>query len=253
MNLRAVLLDVDGVLCIRDEVIEGAPQALKELKKKYRIALVTNTTRVPSKTIFEKLKFLGFDIRESELFTALKVTKGFLLKNKANAYLLTTDEAKEEFTGLESYPLKYVVVADAYSNFTYQNLNKAFRLLLEGAELIAVAPNKYFMDKDGKLSLDAGPFIKALEYATEKNAIVIGKPSYEFFTVVLEYLKARPEETLMVGDDIEFDVLGAQKFGMRGCLVKTGKFRDKDLERGIKPDLIIQSIKELPGTLEAKL
>ncbi|GBC89227.1 Sugar-phosphatase AraL [bacterium HR13] len=109
------------------------------------------------------------------------------------------------------------------------------------------------MDKDGKLSLDAGPFIKALEYATEKNAIVIGKPSYEFFTVVLEYLKARPEETLMVGDDIEFDVLGAQKFGMRGCLVKTGKFRDKDLERGIKPDLIIQSIKELPGTLEAKL
>lgn len=253
MSLRAVLLDIDGVLCIRDEVIEGAPQALKELKKKYRIALVTNTTRVPSKTIFEKLKFLGFDIRESELFTALKVTKGFLLKDKANAYLLTTDEAKEEFTGLESYPLKYVVVADAYSNFTYQNLNKAFRLILEGAELIAVAPNKYFMDKDGKLSLDAGPFVKALEYATEKTATVIGKPSPEFFNIVLAHLGVKPEETLMVGDDIEFDILGAQKLGMKACLVKTGKFREEDLKKGIKPDMILPSVRELPRALEEKL
>lgn len=227
MEIKAVLLDIDGVLCIRDRVIEGAPEALSKLRDTYKIALVTNTTRVPSKTTFEKLKILGFDLREEELFTALRATKEFLLKKKAKAYFLTSQEAKTEFKQLENYPLKYVAVADAYTNFTYQNINTAFRLLLEGADLIAIAPNKYFMDKDGKLSLDAGPFVKALEYASGKTAKVIGKPSPEFFNIVFEYLEVNPEEVLMVGNDIEFDILGAQKLRMKTCLVKTGKFRER--------------------------
>lgn len=249
MGLKAVLLDIDGVLCIRDKVIEGALQALTNLRKNYKLALVTNTTRIPSGKLFEKLKNLGFDVKEDEVFTALRITKEFLLRRKASAYLLTTDEVKGEFTELETYPLEYVVIADAHTNFTYYNLNTAFRLLMEGLELIAVAPNRYFMDKDGKLSLDAGPFVKALEYASGKTATVIGKPSPEFFTTVLDYLDVKPEEALMVGDDVEFDVLGAQKFGIKGALVKTGKFKESDLEKGIVPDLILKSIGELPQRL----
>jgi len=249
MGIKAVLLDIDGVLTIRDRLIEGTPQTLKELRKNFKIALVTNTTRVPSRIIFERLINLGFDLEKEKLFTALKVSREFLVKNKANAYLLVSDMAREEFEGLEEYPIKYVVVADAYTNFTYQNLNTAFRLLLEGAELIAVAPNRYFMDEDGKLSLDAGPFVKALEYASGKTATVIGKPSAEFFGLVSEHLGVKPEDALMVGDDIEFDILGAQKFGMKACLVKTGKFRESDLEKGIKPDLLLENVNELPKAL----
>jgi HAD superfamily hydrolase (TIGR01458 family) len=249
METKAVLLDIDGVLCIRDRVIEGAPEALSKLRETYKIALVTNTTRVPSRMIFERMRSLGFDIERGELFTALRTAKEFLLKDKANAYLLVSEWAKEEFESLEAYTTKYVAVADAYTNFTYQNLNTAFRLLLEGADLIAIAPNKYFMDEDGKLSLDAGPFVKALEYASGKTAKVMGKPSPEFFKIVFECLKVNPEEVLMVGDDIEFDILGAQKLGMKTCLVKTGKFRESDLEKGIKPDIVLETVRELPKAL----
>jgi ribonucleotide monophosphatase NagD (HAD superfamily) len=150
MGIKAVLLDIDGVLTIRDRVIEGVPQALKELRKNFKIALVTNTTRVPSRIIFERLRNLGFDLEKEELFTALKASREFLVKNKANAYLLVSDMARKEFEGLEEYPIKYVVVADAYTNFNYQNLNTAFRLLLEGTELIAVAPNKIFYGRRRK-------------------------------------------------------------------------------------------------------
>jgi Predicted sugar phosphatases of the HAD superfamily len=99
MGIKAVLLDIDGVLTIRDRVIEGAPQALKELRKNFKIALVTNTTRVPSRMIFERLRNLCFDLEREELFTALRASREFLVKNKANAYLLVSDMAKEEFYG----------------------------------------------------------------------------------------------------------------------------------------------------------
>jgi Predicted sugar phosphatases of the HAD superfamily len=110
-------------------------------------------------------------------------------------------------------------------------------------------PQQIFSDEDEKLSLDAGPFVKALEYASGKTATVIGKPSAEFFGLVLEHLGVKPEDALMVGDDIEFDILGAQKVGMKACLVKTGKFRESDLEKGIKPDLLLENVNELPKAL----
>ncbi len=251
MALKSILLDIDGVLCIRNKLIEGAPQTLKKLKEKYRIALVTNTTRAPSKSILEMLRGLGFEVEEEEIFTPLKLVRDFLLKSGAGAYFLVSEGAKAEFEGMEGFPIKYVVVADAYTNFTYQSLNEAFRLLLKGAELIGLAPNRYFMDTDGELSLDAGPFIKALEYASGKSATVIGKPSPEFFKLVLEHVGAKPEEAIMVGDDIEFDVLGAQKNRIRGVLVKTGKFREEDLKKGINPDYIIETINDLPGLIDS--
>ncbi|MEJ5339428.1 MAG: TIGR01458 family HAD-type hydrolase [Aquificaceae bacterium] len=246
--VKAVLFDIDGVLCIRDRLIEGAPEAFERIKKHFRVALVTNTTRVSSRTTFTRLRSLGFKVEEEELYTALRVSRIFLSKNSASAFILATDEVMEEFRGLEVYPLKYVLVADAYKSFTYENLNTAFRLLLEGKELLVSAPNRYFMDTDGKLSLDAGPFCKALEYASGKSARVLGKPSEDFFRIVLEKLDVSSEEALMVGDDIEYDVLGAQRLGMKGCLVKTGKFRPEDLTKG-KPDFLIDSVRDLPRLL----
>jgi len=250
MGIKAILFDIDGVLCIRDRVIEGSVETVSELRKHYKLAFVTNTTRTPTKKVLQSLVNCGFELEEGELFTALRVAKDFVLSQGGGAYLLSTDEAYEEFD-VPKEPVKYVVVADAYKNFTYDNLNTAFRYLLEGAELIAVAPNRYFMDKDGKLSLDAGPFVKALEYASGKSARIIGKPAKDFFNLVLKALGVEPHEALMVGDDIEFDVKGAQDAGIRGVLVKTGKFRPEDLKKGIEPFAILESVAELPRFLSS--
>ena len=244
-KIKGLLLDLDGVLYIIDKPIEGAQETLKKLKKRFKVRFITNTTTKPKKLIYEKLKNMGFDVEENEIFSALEATKQFLKEKNAGAFLILTDIAKEDFKDIPKEPVKYVVVGDARDNFTYENMNKAFRYLMDGAELIAAAKNKYFRDKDGKLSLDCGAYVVGLEFATGKKAKLIGKPNKDFFLLAVKSMGLKPEEVAVVGDDIESDVKGGMDAGLKGILVKTGKFTPEDLNKGIKPDLIIENINEL--------
>ena len=91
--------------------------------------------------------------------------------------------------------------------FTYTRLNEAFRQLLEGAELIALEKDRYWMGNDGMM-LSAGPFVAALEYASGKKAVVMGKPSRDFFMRALASMNARPDHSVMIGDDVVTDIGG---------------------------------------------
>ena len=124
-----------------------------------------------------------------------------------------------------------VVVGDAGEAFSYANLNAAFRALDGGAALIALATNRSFRDADGGLSLDAGPFVAALEYASRREADVIGKPAAAFFRAALDSLGVAAGQAAMVGDDVESDVGGAMAAGLAGVLVRTGKYRKGDEAR----------------------
>lgn len=247
-GIKGLLLDIDGVLYVGERPIPGAIEALRKLKEKFKIRFITNTTRKPTGKVLEKLREMGFEVRDEEIFTALGATASFLRSKGAKAFFLLTDEAMEEVKDLTGDPPDYVVVGDAHYNFTYDNLNRAFRYLMEGARLITAAKNRYFKDRDGKLSLDAGPFVRALEFASGKRAKLIGKPSREFFLSAVRSMGLTPRECAIVGDDIEADVLGGMKVGLLGILVKTGKFREEDLKKG-RPDLLIESIAELPDIL----
>ncbi len=244
-KIKGLLLDLDGVLYIIDKPIEGAQDTLKKLKKRFKVRFITNTTTKPKKLIYEKLKNMGFDVEENEIFSALEATKQFLKEESAGAFLILTDIAKKDFKDIPKEPVKYVVVGDARDNFTYENMNKAFRYLMDGAELIAAAKNKYFRDKDGKLSLDCGAYVVGLEFATGKKAKLIGKPNKDFFLLAVKSMGLNPEEVAVIGDDIESDVKGGMDAGLKGILVKTGKFTPEDLNKGIEPDLIIENINEL--------
>ncbi len=244
-KIKGLLLDLDGVLYIIDKPIERAQETLKKLKKRFKVRFITNTTTKPKKLIYEKLKNMGFDVEEDEIFSALEATKQFLKEKNAGAFLILTDIAKEDFKDIPKEPVKYVVVGDARDNFTYEKMNKAFRYLMDGAELIAAAKNKYFRDKDGKLSLDCGAYVVGLEFATGKKAKLIGKPNKDFFLLAVKSMGLKPEEVAVIGDDIESDVKGGMDAGLKGILVKTGKFTPEDLKKGIKPDLVIENINEL--------
>ena len=247
---KTILCDIGGVLYIGDKPIDGAIETIDYLKNKYKIKFLTNTTQRTSQDIYEKLKKMGFNIDKDDILTALDVTKMFLLENRSNATFLLTNRALEFFKDIPNeYPKKYVVVGDAKDNFTYQNLNSAFRELIDGLELIAIAKNRYYKSSDNKLSMDAGCFVVALEYASGKEAKIIGKPSKEFFHLACKSLGVKPSEAIMIGDDIESDILGAQNAGIKGYLVKTGKFNPNDLKKGIKPDKIIDSIADLKDIL----
>ncbi len=248
-KIKGFLLDIDGVLYVGNEPIQGAVETIRILKNRYKVAFITNTTTKTKKMIADKLVKMGFEIDENEIFSALEAVKQFLMSKKEGAFLLLKEEVKSEFKEIPSHPVKYVVVGDARENFSYENMNKAFRYLFHGAELIAAAKNKYFKDTDGDLSLDCGAYVVGLEFATDKEARLIGKPNKEFFHLAVKRLGLKPEEVAVIGDDIESDVQGAIDAGLKGILVKTGKFTDKDLEKGIQPDLIIDSIEDLKDYL----
>lgn len=244
-SIKAILCDIGGVLYVGDTPIYGAIEAIQRIKKEYPIRFLTNSTQKTNAQIVLKLQEMGFDIKSEELLTALDMSKMFLLQERSSAKYLLCDNAQSFFDDLEAYPKKYVVVGDAQDNFSYQNLNSAFRTLQEGASLIAVANNRYFKDADNKLSMDAGCFVTALEYASRKKAKIIGKPSQEFYHLACKDLGFFPSECMMIGDDICSDIQGAQDAGLQATLVKTGKFTQEDLKLGITPNAIIDSIGDL--------
>ncbi len=245
--IRGVLLDIGGVLYEGDRPLKGAKEALKRLKERYQVRFLSNSSRKPPEVLASKLANMGFDIEKKEIFTALSAAKLFLRSERASAFVVATKEAKEYFSDLEG-PQRYVLICDAYRNFTYENLNEAFRRLENGAGFIATNVNRYFMDRDG-LSLDAGGFVRCLEYASCKSAKILGKPNCEFFSLALKDMGIEKSEAVMVGDDIDSDIIGAKSCWLKTVMVKTGKFKNSDLQRG-RPDFLIESIADLPELLE---
>jgi HAD superfamily hydrolase (TIGR01458 family) len=142
-----------------------------------------------------------------------------------------------------------VVVGDLGSEFSFDVLNHAFRLIRDGAHLVALQKNRFWQRSDG-LALDVGPFVVALEYATEKKASVIGKPTAAYFETALHDLGLPAHQVAMVGDDIHNDIAGGQAVGLKTILVKTGKYQFDDVERAdCRPDWTLDSIGDLPSLL----
>ena len=239
---RAVLLDLDGVLYVGQAPLPGAAEAVARLRAAGRpLAFITNTTRRSRRVIRAHLQAMGFAIAEAELFTPARAARDWVAAHALAPYLLIHPGLAEDFAGLASNGEDAVVVGDAGEGFTYAALNRAFRLLMRGVPLLALATNKYYRDADG-LSLDAGPFVAALEYASGAHAHLFGKPAVDFFRVVVDSLGCRLDETVMIGDDVEADVNGAIAAGVAAILVRTGKFRPEDEQRADPRALVVDDV-----------
>jgi HAD superfamily hydrolase (TIGR01458 family) len=226
--VKAVLFDLSGVLYTGKEALPGALDAIERLMDAgVPMRYVTNTTRSPRHAILAKLTAMGFQINESDLFTAPIATHEYLSSHKLSPHLLVHPDLEQDFADLPDKEPNAVLLGDAGEAFTYENMNKAFRLLMEGAPLLAMGKNQYFKEADG-FSLDAGPYVVALEFAANTEAMVIGKPARAFFNVVVSSLGCLAEDVVMVGDDVKSDVIGGLDAGLQGILVKTGKYRNGD-------------------------
>ena len=253
VGLRAVLLDLDGVLYVEDEPVEGAAGAVAALREDgYRLRFVTNTTTRSLAATHDKLKRLGFLLQADELVTPAALAVDHCReRGHRRVALVMNDEVKLDFAELEEADgwADAVIVGDLGGAFGYDVLNGAFRQVMDGAELIALQKNRYWLTADG-LSLDVGAFVAALEYATGRQAYVVGKPSPTFFELALLDVGVSPSEAAMVGDDVETDVGGALAAGLAGILVRTGKYRtDAVAAAGIHPTAIVDSIADVPGLL----
>ena len=252
-GLRGLMLDLDGTVYEDNRLIPGAAQAIAALRERgFRLRFVTNTTNKRRETIRDKLNTLGIEADASEIFTA-PVAASLMLRRhpEARCWVVTRGDSIQEFQGLrldEDNP-DFVVLGDLMEGFTFELLNRVFRKLMDGAELIAMQKNRYWLTRS-KLTLDMGPFVAALEFATGRSARVIGKPSREFFGLALSHLGLPPHQAAMVGDDWESDIGGAQTVGLRTILVQTGKYQPED-ENNLdpQPDSVIEGLGHLPAIL----
>ena len=255
--MAAILLDVDGVFHVSHEPIPGGAEAVSRLRADgHRLRFVTNSTTEPRAALAEELRAMGIELDDEELQTTPRAAAAALAGRRVLA--LTMHAIVGEFEGVElvGEDAEAVLVGGADETpetnlvFSFMNLARAFHELEAGAELYCLHKNRWWQTKQGPL-LDAGAFVVGLEYAADIEAIVLGKPSTAYFEAALQALDADPGMTWMVGDDIESDIAGAQKHGMRTILVRTGKFRPDAVEATrVRPDGIISSIAPLPDWLE---
>jgi len=254
MWVKAMLLDLEGVLYEGDRPIEGATAAVERLRGMgLNLRYLTNTTTRSRAGVAERLARLGLTLGAETLFTPLAAARRLLIDWGARRIRLAAPPAAaEDFAGLElidSGPVDAVVIGDLYKAFDWDLMNELFGLLRDGARLIALHKNRYCRREDG-IGLDLGPFVAALEYAANTEAVVVGKPSADFFQLALDDMGVTAAETVMVGDDIDADIGGAQGAGLKAVQVRTGKYTAADLEHPtVRPDFRIESIAALPDLI----
>ena len=253
--MRGVLLDLDGVVYVGDEPVPGAARTIDWLAHEgipYRY--VTNTTSRPRRALVDKLAGMGITATADQILTPAVAAVAWLRRHGAERpALFVPDATATEFAGLD--PLAAgaedgagaVVVGDLGGRWDFVTLNRAFRLLMSdaGPPLIALGLTRYWRADDG-LRLDAGAFVRALEYATGRTAVVLGKPDPAFYRTAVDAVGLAPERVVMVGDDVRADVEGAQRAGLTGVLVRTGKFSPRELAGDVSPDAVLDSIADLP-------
>jgi HAD superfamily hydrolase (TIGR01458 family) len=245
-GVRGFLLDLDGVVLVAGRPIDGAAEAIGTLDQRgipYRI--VTNTSLMSRRMLSAWGARIGLDLPPERILSALSLSAAYTRRRHPGRplFVLASEDARTEFVGQHLLTdeeagrpgavAAAVIIGDSPESATYDNLNHAFRLVRGGAELIGMHRNPWWLTTEGP-TLDSGAFVAGLEFATGQRATVIGKPSPAFFReAAAELLASLPgasrHDLAMVGDDVFSDVLAAQRLGLRGIFVRTGKHGDAEL------------------------
>jgi len=252
--IRALLIDIDGTLLSGDgRPMPGAAEAMAAVERAgIPFLLATNTTRMPVSAIAGRLAEAGMAVPADRILSATRAAALWLEdRGASSAMMLLPPACRGDFPGidLDGDDPEFVVVGDLGHGWNFDVLQRAFRALLGGAGLLAIQRNRWWDPGDGP-TLDAGPFVAALEYAADTTATLVGKPSPAFFATALARLGAGPEETAMVGDSLVNDVAGAQDAGIAGILVRRGGGDPAQPGRpGVRPDAVLETMAELPELL----
>lgn len=232
-----------------ERVIDGAPELIAELHRKSIPArYITNTTTACLETLARNLQQMGLPIEPHEILSPSRAAALYMRsKGYTRCHLVMREDTTLDFQDFESDAIspEAIVVGDIGDQWAFPIINQMFSMMMNGAELIAMHKGKYW-EVNGSLQIDIGVYITGLEYATGKEATVIGKPSRTFFETALSSLMLGAKEVLMIGDDIESDIGGAQAMGIQGILVKTGKYRKSLAENSkVTPRGIIENVGEM--------
>jgi HAD superfamily hydrolase (TIGR01458 family) len=257
-TIKAALIDIDGVLTVSWRALPGAVEAMARLRRTgIDLRLVTNTTSRTRSWMATRLSAQGFAVHPEDILTAPGLTAHYLAETYPGARCLvlnsgdlSNDLPGVTLVGADAPRVDVVVLGGAGPEFDYETLNRVFAHLQRGAALVAMNRNLYWATDEG-LRLDTGTFLAGLELASGVTATMTGKPAPTFFTSALQHMGAETGDALMIGDDVRSDVLAGQAVGLRGVLVRTGKFLPRDLERADPaPDHVVDSFADVPDLIE---
>ena len=251
-KIKGILADIDGTLYFKGAPVPEAIGTVSKLREVgIKLLFFTNTDSKSPNTILNILRNYGFNIQKDEIFTPIIALKQFLSKNPdKKSYLVTTVEVEKEF---QEFPQvkgsevpDFVILGDFHDNWDVNRLNQAFKYVIKGAKLLGTQGNKYYLDHHGEPVIDTGSFVHMIANAANVIPKIFGKPSKEYFLHALKKLNLKPDETLVIGDDIESDIQGAINASIKGILVKTGKGEFFELkESKIIPYKIINSFSSI--------
>lgn len=251
--IKGLLIDLDGVMYVDNTPIAGAIDTIATLQQQgLAVRFLTNTSTRSLQSLWQKLHGMGLDIGKEQIFSSPAAAVGFLQQRQyKKVRLLLDDDVKQDFSQFqtnEDTP-DAIVLGDIGDRWNYDLLNGIFRQVITGSEMVFLHRNRFWQTGHG-LNLDIGAFAAALEYATGKKAHIMGKPSREFFQLALDDMGLTADQAVMIGDDIDSDIGGAQALGITSLLVKTGKYREEVVRQSaIKPDALLDSIASLPQWL----
>jgi HAD superfamily hydrolase (TIGR01458 family) len=256
-SIKALLFDIEGTIAFQGTPIPGAPEALAEVKRRgLPVRFLTNIDSRSPATVAQELRAMGLAVISEEIFSAARAAYRFLQQQpRARCYGLLPLELRELFAPylVTEGKVDYVLIGDCRQVASYQTLNTAFHHLVNGANLLALQKGRYFVDQ-GTRHLDTGAFVQLLEYASGQQALVLGKPTPEFFRAAVEAVGCVPEEIAVVGDDVTTDIVGAKALGICAVLVRTGKYQyQADIALPVQPDVIIDSVASIPAWLDGTL
>ncbi|BDE60846.1 HAD-IIA family hydrolase [Prescottella equi] len=254
-GVEGVLFDIDGVLVTSWKPVRGAVEALAEVRRRGGVrAFLTNTTSRTCDEIAAALGAAGFDVRPEEIVTAARLTTEYLRSTYPGepVLLLNHGDIRADMPDVEFDDVdpRVVVIGGAGPEFTHEALSRVLDLMVSGVPVVAMHRALMWSESDG-LRLDTGAYLPGLEDASGSRIVSVGKPSLAGFLTAAELMGADPASTVMVGDDFRSDVLPAQRVGMTGVLVRTGKFRQPVLDLAVdRPDHILDSVADLPTLLD---
>ena len=194
MHDIGILFDLDGVIYQGDSLISGAKESINLLRQNnIPCRFITNTTRMTKKNLVTKLQAMGLTLEVKEVFAAPHAAVEYCKNMEYTTIDLVVpdNEMEEDFIDFDLHAEnpQAIVLGDMGNLFTFDLLNALFKKILNGAEIVAMHKNKYWHSRSG-LTLDLGAFVAALEFATEKEAVVIGKPDPPFISASSEALGA---------------------------------------------------------------
>lgn len=258
MELKALVIDLDGSVYHGNKLIEKADEALNYLNERYDILYLTNNSTRSREEFVRKLDNFGIPSSKHQLITSGYSSAKYIQKHypSSRVYVVGTKGLKDELIehGITICGEDCTsVLVGLDKEFDYTKMTKALNFMVEGAVFIATNTDPFLISSTG-VKPGAGSLVTALETASGKKAIVTGKPSAFITDLIIKKLRVKPQEIFIVGDNLQTDILMGIKGGMKTALVLTGASKLNDIEKlQIRPDYVFKSITQIPPFLDGNL